>query len=597
MRRDSIIVGWVALPVIMSCLAMLGYACDLTIGMWHAPVALSLDLFLVCVMAREFKCKAVLWTFGGIVLSVLLSGVFVLYTSADAEAYHRPAVVLLANGWNPLQQTEVAEIGTFMGGGFRPWHVAFLPRMGWIVGAILYRWVGFVEVADALNLLLLMASILSVRQLLNDWGVKTWQWLWTTLICISPVVANGVWGGMADSAWYSAFLIAVSAAQRRQECLLSLAVVVMSGLKFTGVVIGALICIVYGIGWLVVAGRGKRMRMVFRIGMLGMVMVALILLINASPYLTSWKHHGGPFYPSHSFVASERFLEEKNPITNDFTAMNDDARELGYFGRLTWGYLSQDLCKAYYRYKTGRENFNPDFQVNNGVGGFGMVFRICFVMSLIVWPFIRHRAINVLMGLILLSVLIQPTTYSGYARYVPQFYLFPLLALMGCCHRFGWWRTGGVVAGVYGTIMLIYPLSFLALQWIISIQNLTIFTEVEEGNGLFAFAPHLASRHTLSDLSSGNLRYVWKSEQQGKGSPYSPYFGFYTCYLKSDVKDFPNLHHQVGNNDAKIKASRNASLVRYFLKDFLPRELVRIPQRCVQLTRLRVRQLAFATLW
>lgn len=595
MKRDSIIVGFVALPVIMSGLAMMGFACGLTIGMWHAPVALLLDLLWVCIMAKEFRRKAVLWTLGGIVLSILSSGMFVLYTGADAEVYHRPAVVLLANGWNPLQQTEVAEIGTLMGGGFRPWHVAFLPRMGWIFGAILYRWIGFVEVADALNLLLLMASILSVRQLLADWGVKTWPCLWTTLICTSPVVANGIWGGMVDSAWYSAFLIAVSAAQRRQEGLLALAVVVMSGLKFTGVVVGALICIVYGIGWLVVAGRENRMRMALRICVLGVVTVALIFLTNASPYLTSWKHHGGPFYPSHSFVASERFAEEKNPITNDFTVMNDDARELGYFGRLTWGYLSQDLCKAYYRLKTGRKNFNPDFQVNNGVGGFGMVFRICFVMSLIVWPFIRHRAIAVLMGLILLTVLVQPTTYSGYARYVPQFYLFPILALMGWCHRLGWWRTGGVVAGVYSAAMLIYPLSFLALQWIISIQNLSIFTEVEEGNCLGSFAPNLASRQTLSDLSSGNLRYVGKSEQQGKGAPYSPYFGFYTCYLKSDVKDFPNLHHQVGNNDAKIKASRNASLIRYFLKDFLPHELVRVPQRCVQLVRLRARQLAYAT--
>ena len=596
-RAEALVVGWVALPVILSALSMLGFACGVTVGRWHAPLALVLSLVLAGGLVEKGRAKTVLLFLAGVLASVAMAGAFVYYTNADAEAYHRPAAVLLANGWNPLRTTEVSELEGMMGGGFRPWHVCFLPRMGWIFGAAFYKWFGFIEVADAVNMLMLLASFVAVRDWLAGFGVK--GWVWTLLVCVSPVVANGLWGGSFDSARYSAFLVAATAAGGRRWLTLALGVIAMSSLKFPGVVLGALLFAYAGLLALTDRGRAKeKAARLWRLTAVGLATVAAIFLANASPYLTSLKNHGGPFYPSHSFVASERFEDARNPVTCDFGFMNDDAREVGYFGRLAWAYGSQTLCKAYYAWKLDRPHFDPDFRVNEGVGGFGTPFRVAFWLSLVAWLFVRDRKVSLLMGTILVSVLILPTFYSGYARYVPQFYLFPILAALGVRMRFPSRRLvgAGLLAAVcgYAVALLAYPLSFFALQWIIGVQNLQIIEAARASEGVEVVADRLALRHSFArDFGCDGIQV--RSGSPAAGVAYeSSYFGFYKCHVPGGVTGLYPLRHQVSNNDVAIKASRNANMVRFFLKEFLPREFVRIPLRAWQVLRLRASQ---ARIW
>lgn len=591
-KSDAIVLGLVSFPVFVMAISMLGFALGATIGCWQAPLGLIASLGFVYWYADEKKAS-VIWTAAIIGIGVLLSGACVLYSTADGENYHRPALVLLANGWNPLRATEVADIKDMMGGGFGPWHVAFLPRMGQILGASLYKIVGFIEVADCLNIIMFVASIISVRQLLFNWGLGRYVWLATSLVCVSPVVVRGLYGGMVDSAIYSSFLVAASAANREKMPQLTFAVLVMSALKYTGVVVGAIVFAAYAFRTLPDVAKFRKWIV------MGMLTGISILLLNASPYLTSLKNHGGPFYPSHSFVKSERFQEENDPLAAIFTAMNDDARQLGYFGRFAWAYISQDIVKMYYRHKTGKADFNPRFEVSGDVGGFGPVFRLFFVLSLVAVPFIRQRKILFLMGIILLTVLIQPTFYSGYARYVPQFYAFPVIAMLGVWHRFeGGERfmtncAFGVCGVAYATALLAYQLGYVALQWVVSVQNLQI-VEAGQRNETIVCGGYLGSRYALShDCLMKVVGVNVEKSATDASMPYGvgSYFDFYRCYFKDGMPEVYGTNWSHVGNDEQKRAARDRDMMKFFLNEFLPHEIICLPIRGWQTAKLRFRQI------
>lgn len=599
-RSDAIVFGLLLFPVLSAALAMAGFACGVPIGLWHTPVALALVVVATWRLAESGKGNAVWWLLAGVAVAFALASLNVGYTNADAAVYQRPATILLANGWNPLRQTEIDEIQGLMGGGFRVWHVAFLPRLAWLFGAACYRWFGFSEIADSFNFLLLFASILALREWLGDRFVLCgWRrWALVLAFAFSPVVVSGLFGGAYDAGGYSAFIVAMTAADRKKFSMLTLAVVAMAGLKFTGAVVGALIFAMFAsFDFVPCAECWSRVKQWVLSGVTAGI---LILIVNASPYITSCINHGGPFYPSHSFVAEERFEDEKNPITYDFGYMNDDAKELGYFGRFAWGYLSQNLVKAYYAHKTGRADFNPDFRVSGGVGGFGGFFRCLFVVSLLGWCFVRSRSIHAWLALIMVSVLIQPTFYSGYARYVPQFYLFPWLVALGLFARFRgssayrWteWSGWGTL-GAYAVSLLAYPASFFALQWIIVTQNLQIILAAKDDGDAVVVAKTLYMR-TAYGRDAGipeNCVFAEVATDRISGKhEYCSYFAFGSCWLSNSIDGFLSLCHVVSLNDPSVKASRNSANMKFFLKDFLPYELTRIPLRLWQTIRLRASQ-------
>ena len=600
-RSDSIAFGLLVFPVASATLTMAGFACGIPVGGWHAPVALALAVVATWRLAESGKVTAVWWLLAGVAAAFVLASLNVGYTNADAAVYQRPATILLANGWNPLRQTEVDEIQGLMGGGFRAWHVAFLPRLAWLFGASCYRWSGFVEIADAFNLVLLFASILALREWFGDrFGLCRWRrWALVLAFAFSPVVVGGLFGGAYDAGGYSAFIVAMSAADRKKFPLLILAVVTMAGLKFTGVVVGVLIFAVF-MAWDFFSD-GKGCGGIKRWIISGVTAGVLILLVNATPYITSSVNHGGPFYPSHSFITEERFADEKNPITYDFGYMNEDAKELGYFGRFAWGYVSQGLVKAYYAHKTGRAGFNPNFHVSGGVGGFGSVFRCLFVLSLFGWCFVRNRAVHTWLTVILASVLIQPTFYSGYARYVPQFYLFPWLVMLGLFERFGGSQAygragwiGWVGLGTYAASLLVYPASFFALQWVIVTQNLQIILAAKDDVDSVVAAKGLYMRTAYgrdAGIPENRVFVEVGKDRIERKREYNSYFAFGSCWLSYEINGFYPLWHVISLNDPNIKASRNLTNMRFFIKEFLPRELPRIPLRIWQTIRLRVYQL------
>lgn len=592
-QTRSVLIGILLIPVLLSLLSMIGFATIGGVQKWYFPVVMLTVLGTVSACKLFTKWREALYIVLILLISVVIAGLPMMYTNADAETYHRAGTILLSNGWNPLEIHEVDSVKELLGGGFGGWHVSYLPRMPWIFGAALYKWFGFVEVVDAFNFLLLIGSWISVvawiRSRLRIDGVI--NRILALVLCFPPVVINGMFGGSFDSGWYSALLIAIVSADMCWWPELILATAVMSGIKFTGVVVGATLFAIFGL---------IRMSHIKEYFIVGIVSGLMMLCANVSPYITNSLYHGSPFYPSHSFIKEERFNDAENPITKDFAVMNEDAKKLGYFGRLGWAYVSQNLVREYYKRTLDRCDFNPNFGVSGGVGGFGPMFRVIFVLSLFGWIFVRNKSINAILLFIAVTILMQPTFYCGYARYVPQLYIFPWLVALGLFDRresgHHMWRYAQYV---YWSIItacslavLAYPISFFALQWIISTQNLQILMSARNDSNAIICAPSLYSRTAL--VSDGGC--IGKSTQEKRIAdtelhPYSSYFANYTVYLRQQIPGFYDLHHVVSSNNESVKASRNKNNIRFFLTEFLKSESLRLPLRVYQTFQIRVNQL------
>jgi hypothetical protein len=555
-----------------------------------------------------------------VLLAVMVAGAGFMYSNPDADAYHRPAIMLMSQDWNPVFDATVENVASYAEptGVFRFAHVAYLPRGAWYFGLTLYDAFGFVEVADSLNVLLWLVSLRLV------WAVSTIvgtlhelpRRVFTMVLASAPVVCSGMLGGSSDSAMYSLFLIAACSltmhlqdGRRLWLVYAFLAMAVLPSLKYTGVVVCMVLAAVFAVAALAKSWQGTRWANLSLVqGVVGAVFAAALVsaVINFSPYLTNWARYGGPFYPIQSF---DRRIELKDLITDDFTGMNDDAKRMGYWSRVGYAYLSQSATLALWRTVGGVEGFSPRFDVQGGVGGFGPFFRLGFVASLLLLPFVRVGPLAPMLIAIIATTMAQPLTYVGYARYVPQLYAFPLVVLMAATRRLAesrplsgaaratWVPWARAVASLcYAMPLLAFPLSFLALQWVISQQNLLAVESLRRSAAASVVTKSYYASHAIKD-DCGCVTSALVADGRELGAKvanwpsYSPYFGAYRFYVAQPLDWWPDLEHVTSRNDKQIAKQRDGRNMSFFLREFLPVAVPRLPSYVASVFAFRLEQM------
>jgi hypothetical protein len=626
-----------AFPFATVLYAAAGFLVGLRIGQWQASCGLATSL-MFCLPGpgtlsdKARKVGAVLLVIVG---SVIFSGLSVMNTSPDGEIYHRPAAILLADGWNPVFDSTIESVQKFEKPEARlnAWHVAFLPRASWIFGASLYRMVGFVEVADAFNVLTFVLAFHAVLRLLARMlGLSGMtRYAAAVLVTTSPTAMVHMFGGTNDCAMYSLFLIASVAATlylvsggSQWLGIVGMSFPLMANVKFTGVIFCGVIALVYLVGCTLrwrsgQAGADRPGRWILAVA----ASVLFATIMGFSPYVTSWVRYGGPFYPTRTF--DKRIQLPATNVTLEFRSLNEDAKRMGHVGRFTYAYVSQSLALACYGKGSDGRAFAPQFGISGGVGGFGPVFRVAFIVALFMLPFVRLGGLGYLLASILITVALQPAMVVGYARYVPQFYAFPPLVLLAAAGQFGrcqechrWMQKS--FARASSTIMPIsvaalvifyflplvsYPLSMFGLQWIISVQNLELTNAMRENPAPIVLSNTFYSRHALThDYGSPNARFLSSTQDVEAATAglhrYQPYFTIsefgYSYFSPRELVDFPKLNHTVSGNDPKIIASRNRQNFEFFLFSFFPRQLMRLPSYVCDVAMLRWTQLGHAWL-
>ena len=483
MRREMFPLPTVllAFPMVTVLLASVGFLLGVGVTGWYGVVGFCVAAALALIGGGTLRTglRRVGWFAVSVAAILALDQSFVLFSWWDAQAYHVAAARFLLEGWNPVfdatRETLLAATGADPS-TFNAYHVAYLPRAGWVWSAVTAALTGNLESGDTL-ILLTGAALggLAWRVTPLLFGAERWKRLFfASLTMLAPGVVASAFCNAQDGSLYALLMIFLLAACAYRKTgrtawlgTLAIAPVLGCNLKFTGLVSLVLSAAVFTVPLLWGAfrraeGRGPRTfwKWVAACG----VGFSLALMVGFSPYLTNWANHGGPFYPEHSFSKDEPLPA----MTADFDLLNDDAAAMGYMGRVMNAYFSKWLAHRYYEWKLDKKPFRPVFHLDQ-VSGLGTGFRIVMCLTLVILCFTRRCSTPWLLAALLLTSFLQPTKTVGYVRYVPQLWMFPVLVAFNAMTvnvpRSPWiGRTLGiVVTAIMATSTYVFALGKLLL--------------------------------------------------------------------------------------------------------------------------------------
>ena len=437
------ILSFIFLTVVLSSIVFIFHG---TVSPLLTLISLLVSLGHTYTISKKYELKKAyktpLVTIGIIAVSVFL-GSATLDITYDGNNYHKHAIGELKNEWNPLY----SDIGNIYSNTY--------PKASWIFASSIYQITGSVESGKAINFLAIAITFLVAYWYIRARLNTNRSIIVALLLAMSPVVAmqlfsnyvDGLMGGLLITLTilFNALLDRKIKIQKRYIYAAIVALIVMiSNLKFTGIIYSGIIAVVY-LGYfiwrrdwvitkeLVVAGVAS---LVFAVGIVG-----------APTYIKNFVTHGHPLYPLMGEGAVP-ILADNIPKT--YADKNRVHKFLeSNFGETdnisgVWGFTEDKLdsrLKVPFTFNMSELQLlsigSPDIrQAGYGVW-FGGVLLLAGLALIYVSILNRHKFSKIgndiyLIVLPILPIIITALAFedSWWARYLPQLIVFPVVALV-----------------------------------------------------------------------------------------------------------------------------------------------------------------------
>ncbi len=350
--------------------------------------------------------------------------------SFDGQAYHQEGVYQLAHGWNPLfARHHISPISVF-----RNVILNHYPKGPWIVAASMYRLTGRIETGKFANLLLVcaafslaLAAFAGSRKKLSAWPVAM-----AVLVAANPVALCQLCTFYVDGQMASLFVcLAALCFLCAADCnawvnlLLFEAAILIIQVKFTGLVY---VTVLFA-GFLALLAWQKRpLRKPFSTAVLALGVGTFVFGMN--PYVFNILENGHPFYP---FFGRGDFpnFSLTNDTPPDFLEANREANLAASIFSRSRVWPPESTLKT--PWQVDRSEWRQFQEPDVRTGGFGPLFPAALVLSLAFLAIRLQRGgaapwmATAIILIIIASVL--PVHACWWARYAPQVWLVPLVAL------------------------------------------------------------------------------------------------------------------------------------------------------------------------
>ncbi len=374
-------------------------------------------------------------------VSLALAGMF-YDASWDGQDYHQPAIIALADGWNPVFDPFPSTV-TF--DSEAPLWIDHYPKASWILGAAIYQVTGFIELGKSVNMVFLVVAILLVFRALSEYGRLPFpvNLLLSALIPLTPVFCYQFLSFYVDdlasciviTEFALAALALVDAKRFIYLPMLGLAIVLAVNIKFTCIAFSFIVAI----GFIAFSlARDKSIAKLVKPVLLLLSAAAIGLAVTGfNPYVTNTFAHGHPLHPVFGKEGRDVVTSQKPA---NFLRMNP-------VESLLYSLFSEGGTD----HAQNAEGFNPaslkvpftiakdEVRFSNSdprAGGFGTMFGGMLILSLLLFAVHcarlaarkRTRLLFVHAGIIawiLASVLVIPD--SWWARWIPQLWILPLV--------------------------------------------------------------------------------------------------------------------------------------------------------------------------
>lgn len=413
----------------------------------------------------------------------------------DGNAYHKLAVGLLKNAWNPMKQMPsdmLPEVARYE--RMTIWVEGYC-KATWIFGAGVYFLTGNIECAKVYTLIGMLCSLLISVYYLKKKGKGT---LFCTVFSLaaaaSPIAIQQFDSFYVDGFTHSILYILVISLLmgceedifdiRTSASLIAASMMICGNIKFTGLLYGGIFCIAFFVMKSVltaVRSPDDWLRTRIKRGLLfALLAFVTVFWAGNSSYLTNLLRHGTPCYP----------LMGKNSI--DIMTANSPFTEVNHFKNLFLSLFSRVdnfvLAEALEFNRTAKLKipFSVDWDVekiycvipDTRISGFGIFFGGILIISLavVLYRLIRMKKdesfYRLLTGLLTCVGLTFAIKESWWARYSPYIYFIVLAALYLMLDFKGKpFKTLGVLLTLLLLVNNLFPLCRLPDRWRYSRQT------------------------------------------------------------------------------------------------------------------------------
>jgi hypothetical protein len=424
-------------------------ACGLGVQSWQAWFGLAIA-FTAAVgpMAKDRR---------GAALAVVAVALLSLWAarrwpdcSWDGVLYHQPAVHALVDGWNPWSD-DVAVLADRVPAGLAD-AVHGYPKAAWMVGAALDVATGDLAAGNMLNWLWLLAPFGPAWFVARRRGRRGWlQGALIAVVCAAnPVVVCQLNTSYVDGLVASVsttFVLAMLAHERHRGrgwlSMGALALLLLVGLKLTGLVYGAILA---GTAVLVAVHRRRE---VLRTAVAGLLALTIGSALAGDSYGRALIEHRNPF---HAALSPGRPSVMGNQASAEFLALPrwerigralasapcDDKIELETMPAPRWPFSS-------WRW---RHRYDARF------AGFGPLHLEAMLLAMVWWVCGSRRLGGWAIGILVAA---SATEAGWWARLAPMWWLLPLLPLLGrvASSRCGVWIERCLLAVLLANVAIV----------------------------------------------------------------------------------------------------------------------------------------------
>ena len=437
------------------------YFFHITIHSFSFPLILIVTFIIyIFVYGEKKKISIECFLLFGLVLVVsLLLSYFVFNIHWDGNTYHKTAIGMFSDGWNPLNSdcTSVVDADKLTDGiHYNAQWINHYANGGWIISAVWSSFFHNIEIGKAVNII----NVFSLFFLLywffcTKLTKKRNAALIAAAACFNPITVSEITSFYIDGNLYLYLLLGVLAMillsdstcklpKKYSLMYLFASVVYCANIKFTGLPYIAFFCMGFYFCWLYIGYRKKNFKTIFlqSTGLFAFLAVFSVCIVGYSSYVCNTIEEGHPMHP----------LMGKNKI--DIMAYSEPNTFENKSG------VEKSLISLFSKTEhiTNSSSKEPQLKIpftisvseikdciytDVRIGGFGPWFSgiliIAVVLSILFLKEARKKnpiitlELSVVLAISMLMLLFFPS--SWWARYSCYIYFYVIIALFYLCKK------------------------------------------------------------------------------------------------------------------------------------------------------------------
>ena len=417
-----------------------------SITRFHLLIFMFLSSFLYYLLRKRKPIKEIgkmiLLSIGVIALSILIS-TFLFDRSSDGNTYHKDAIGVLKEGWNPIYEDSTSfitrrEDDSKKLTNYSIW-IDHYAKANWIIAANFYSLTGNIESGKAMNLIsIYIVFSFMVTTLVEILGTKK-AILLSLITVINPLTAAQLLTFYNDILvclylfLAIVFLIKLDKNPKEKEIWLyyGLTFIMLANMKFNGLGYLLVFSFLFVCRYLYKAWTKKEFLETFKklcLFFIPLFIIALIL-VGYPTYVKNTLDHHNPFFPLYD-EDGEDIITAQQP--KSFKSMN--TMEKLFYATFTKANNLRDHDKTTLKipFTVSKDEIIPATSNDLRISGWGVLFSGLFLCSIFIFIFYypKYKKESFLLYTLGITVfLLMIMSESWWARYTPHFYLFIILAL------------------------------------------------------------------------------------------------------------------------------------------------------------------------